>query len=69
MDDPHVMQEGGRKVNEYMQEAEELLPRFKEEVIMVLAKAADPSGQVVTILTSIKGREVRVLAHVSRMHG
>eukprot|EP00620_Florenciella_sp_RCC1587_P021921 CAMPEP_0182560814 /NCGR_PEP_ID=MMETSP1324-20130603/3399_1 /TAXON_ID=236786 /ORGANISM="Florenciella sp., Strain RCC1587" /LENGTH=168 /DNA_ID=CAMNT_0024773245 /DNA_START=57 /DNA_END=560 /DNA_ORIENTATION=+ len=52
----NLMQDGDHDVDFYIDEARRLFEPF-EEVLSVLAKAADPTGETVTVLSNTKGRE------------
>lgn len=53
-------QDGEHDVDFYIDEARRLFEPF-EEVLSVLAKAADPTGETVTVLSNTKGREVSAM--------
>ena len=55
---PGLKQDGGRDVEDYIDEAKRLFKPFQRDVLGVLANAADPTGKIVTILSNLKGREV-----------
>ena len=57
---PHLMQGGGHDVDHYIAEAKRLLEPFRE-VLEVLAKAADPTGETVTVFSNTKGEEVSAM--------
>ena len=57
---PLLMQDGDHDVDYYIEEAKQLLEPFREEVLAVLANAADPTGETVTVLSNTKGEEVSV---------
>ena len=57
---PGLRQDGNHDVEHYLAEAKRLLEPFREEVLAVLAKAADPTGKAVTVLSNTKGEEVSV---------
>ena len=57
---PLLMQDGDHDVDYYIEEAKQLLEPFREEVLAVLANAADPTGKTVTVLSNTKGEEVSV---------
>eukprot|EP00620_Florenciella_sp_RCC1587_P002090 CAMPEP_0182591498 /NCGR_PEP_ID=MMETSP1324-20130603/73947_1 /TAXON_ID=236786 /ORGANISM="Florenciella sp., Strain RCC1587" /LENGTH=244 /DNA_ID=CAMNT_0024808805 /DNA_START=37 /DNA_END=767 /DNA_ORIENTATION=+ len=53
---PDLMQDGNHDVDHYIEEAKRLLEPFREEVLSVLAKAANPTGgEDVTVLSNTKG--------------
>jgi hypothetical protein len=55
---PRLAQDGDHDVDYYIEEAKRLLEPFRREVLEVLAKAADPTGEDVTVLWNLKGEEV-----------
>ena len=55
---PLLMQDGDHDVDYYIEEAKQLFEPFREEVLSVLANAADPTGETVTVLSNTKGEEV-----------
>ena len=60
MSNPLLMQDGDHDVDYYIEEAKQLLEPFREEVLAVLANAADRTGDTVTVLSNTKGEEVSV---------
>ena len=65
---PDLMQDGDHDVDFYIEEATRLFEPF-EEVLAVLAKAADPTGETVTVFSNTKGREVSGGPGSRRKHG
>ena len=61
---PLLMQDGDHDVDYYIEEAKQLFEPFREEVLSVLANAADPTGETVTVLSNTKGEEVGECAGV-----
>ena len=61
---PLLMQDGDHDVDYYIEEAKQLFEPFREEVLAVLANAADPTGETVTVLSNTKGEEVGECAGV-----
>ena len=65
---PNLMQEGNHDISYYIEEAKRLYIPFQRDVLAVLAKAADPTGGVVTVLSNLKGREVRDTLNAAGKH-
>ena len=66
---PGLMQDGNHDVDYYIAEARTLFEAFKSEVLAVVAQAADPTGEVITVLSNLKGREVSGVGEGGREKG
>ena len=59
LNNPYVAQEGKQSADFYLAEAARLYEAFQRDVLGVLSDAADPTGEVITVLSNLKRREVR----------
>ena len=59
LNNPYLAQEGNQSVDFYLAEAARLYEAFQRDVLGVLSDAADPTGEVITVLSNLKKREVR----------
>jgi len=57
LSNPYLVQADNASVDFYMAEAARLYEAFQRDVLDVLSDAADPTGEVITVLSNLKQRE------------